>query len=197
MSPSRPKTTDRLIPASSKAMTAQDTARMSAFSATAIVGSATMKIREAMPEMNCPIIALTRSSTSVCLAIPRARALLSARPEVALGLGEQAVERRRHLERTTHHAGAVALQPVAVRRVPAAGHDDDEVVGAGGDRPRVLGEAVARPLARVDLDPRRASGATQLLGRNPRVLPQELAHRGLRPSQRVHRLGHHSPAPPD
>src|SRR2546427_322101 len=42
---------------------------MSAFSAAAIVGSDTMKIRVATPEMSCPIIALTRSSTSMCLAM--------------------------------------------------------------------------------------------------------------------------------
>ena len=46
-------------------MSAQDTARISAFSAAAIVGSDTMKIRVARPEMSCPIIALTRSSRSV------------------------------------------------------------------------------------------------------------------------------------
>src|SRR6266545_7385189 len=105
-------------------MSAQDTARMSAFRAAAIVGSDTMKIRVATPEMNCPIIALTRSSTSVCLAILRERALPSARPEVALGVGEQALEGRRQVDRATDDAGAVALQPVAVGRVTATGHDD-------------------------------------------------------------------------
>src|SRR5256712_13591768 len=59
-------------------MSAQETARMSAFSAAAIVGSDTMKIRAATPEMSCPIIALTRSSTSVCLAILRERAAIVA-----------------------------------------------------------------------------------------------------------------------
>src|SRR5713226_6420399 len=48
-------------------MSAHDTARMSAFSEAAMVGIDTMKIRVAMPVKNCPIIALTRSSTSVCL----------------------------------------------------------------------------------------------------------------------------------
>src|SRR5712691_9409041 len=60
-------------------MSAQETARMSAFSALAIVGSDTMKIRVATPEMSCPIIALTRSSTSVCLAISSGARALSHR----------------------------------------------------------------------------------------------------------------------
>src|SRR5207244_3683391 len=53
-------------------MSAHDTARMSAFSEAAMVGIDTMKIRVAMPVKNCPIIALTRSSTSVCLLIATA-----------------------------------------------------------------------------------------------------------------------------
>src|SRR5439155_3088540 len=50
-------------------MRAQETARMSAFRAAAMVGIETMKIRLATPEKNCPTMALTRSSTSVCLAM--------------------------------------------------------------------------------------------------------------------------------
>src|SRR6266851_5700817 len=38
----------------------------------------------------------------------------SARPEVALGLREQAVEPCRQLDRPPHHAGTVALEPVTV-----------------------------------------------------------------------------------
>src|SRR5919204_1875084 len=50
-------------------MRAQATARMSALSAVAMVGIETMKTRVATPERSCPVIALTRSSRSVCLAI--------------------------------------------------------------------------------------------------------------------------------
>ena len=57
-------------------------------------------------------------------------------------------------------AGAVARQPVAVGRMAAARHDDDDVVGAGGDRPRIERDAVAHDLARVDLEPRDAAGAS-------------------------------------
>src|SRR5262245_64763443 len=46
---------------------------MSAFNAAAMVGIETMKIRVAMPEMNCPIMALTSSSASVCLVMGRKR----------------------------------------------------------------------------------------------------------------------------
>src|SRR4029450_9117317 len=97
----------------------------------------------------------------------------SARPQVALGVGDQRLEARRHLDRAADNAGAVALQPVAVRWMAAAGDDGDEVVGAGGDRPRVQGEALARHLLRVDLDPRRAARSAKLVARDPRVLPEE------------------------
>src|SRR5512134_338349 len=127
-------------------MSAQETARMSASSAAATVGSDTMKIRVATPEMNCPVIALTRSSVSVRSVILRRRRP-SARPEGALGVREQILEGRRQLERAADDAGAVALQPVAVGRMPAAGHDDHEIVGAGGDRPGVERQALARHLA--------------------------------------------------
>jgi hypothetical protein len=60
-------------------MSAQETARMSVLSAAAIVGSETMKIRVATPEMNCPIIALTSSSASVRWGIRLARASLKTR----------------------------------------------------------------------------------------------------------------------
>src|SRR5215470_10382260 len=50
-------------------MSAQETASMSAWSAPAMVGIETMKMRVATPEKNCPTMALTRSSTSVCLAM--------------------------------------------------------------------------------------------------------------------------------
>src|SRR5262245_25223252 len=69
MSPSRPNTTERLIPASSYAISAHPMARMSAWSATAIVGSATMNVRDAKPVMNCPIIALARRRRSVVGAV--------------------------------------------------------------------------------------------------------------------------------
>ena len=46
-----------------------------------------------------------------------------ARAEIALGVGEQALEGRRQLDRAADDAGAVALQPVAVGRMAAAGHD--------------------------------------------------------------------------
>src|SRR5215470_15898082 len=52
MSPSRPKTTDRLMPASWYTMRAQEIAMMSVSSATASVGSATTKIRVATPVRN-------------------------------------------------------------------------------------------------------------------------------------------------
>src|SRR5262245_18598698 len=71
MSPMRPKTTDRLMPAIWYAMSAHAMAMMSASSATAIVGSATAKMREANPVMNCPIIALARRRRSVDGAVTR------------------------------------------------------------------------------------------------------------------------------
>src|SRR5882672_7662149 len=137
---------------------------MSAFSAVAMVGSDTTKIRVATPEMNCPMIALARSSLSVRVGIRWERARPSARSEIALGVGEQAVEGGRQLDGPADDAGAVALQPVAVGRMAPPGHDDHEVLRLGGDGPRVQGEALADHLARVDLDPRRTSGATQRLG---------------------------------
>src|SRR5215471_13990967 len=71
MSPMRPKTTDRLMPAIWYAMSAHAMAMMSASSATAIVGRATAKMREAKPVMNCPIIALARRRRSVDGAVTR------------------------------------------------------------------------------------------------------------------------------
>src|SRR5712664_2036492 len=95
------------------------------------------------------------------------------RAEVALRLRDQTLEGGGQLDPSPDHARAVALQPVAVGRVAAPGHDDHEVVGLGGDRPRVEGEALADHLARVDLDPRRASRSVQRLGGNPRMLPEK------------------------
>src|SRR5215813_3257995 len=106
-------------------MSAHDTARMSACSALAMVGSETANIRVATPEMNCPMIALARSSLSVRVGI-RGAGRPSVRTEIALGVGEQALEGRRQLDRPADDAGTVALQPVAVGRMPAAGDDDDE-----------------------------------------------------------------------
>src|SRR5438093_11809925 len=71
MSPSRPKTTERQILFFFKQKTAYEMARMSAWSALAMVGRDTMNTRVAKPEMNCPIMALTRSSTSVRAVIER------------------------------------------------------------------------------------------------------------------------------
>src|SRR5216684_450427 len=105
------------------------------------------------------------------------------RAEVALRLRDQTLEGGGQLDPSPDHARAVALQPVAVGRVAAPGHDDHEVVGLGGDRPRVEGEALADHLARVDLDPRRASRSVQRLGGNPRMLPEKLADRGLRAAE--------------
>src|SRR6266566_8182951 len=82
---------------------------------------------------------------------------LLARSQVALGVIEERLEARRQLDRAADDAGAVALKPVAVGRVATAGDDDHEVVGARGDRPRVERDALAHDLARVDLEPRRAS----------------------------------------
>src|SRR5689334_9018592 len=65
MSPMRPKTTERLIPASWYAITAHPMAMMSAPSVVASVGNATMKMRVAKPVMNWPIIALARRRRSV------------------------------------------------------------------------------------------------------------------------------------
>ena len=45
-------------------MSAHEMPMMSAWSVAAIVGSDTMKIREAKPERNCPMIALARRRTS-------------------------------------------------------------------------------------------------------------------------------------
>src|SRR5260370_41527220 len=74
----------------------------------------------------------------------------------------------------------------------AASHDDDEVVRVSGDRPWVLGEALAHDLARVDLDPRRTPRPAQLLDGDPRMLPQELADRWLGPAEPGHGPGDHS-----
>src|SRR5207245_6984607 len=76
--------------------------------------------------------------------------------------------------------------------MPATGHDDHEVVGAGGDRPRIQGEALTRHLARVDLDPRWASRAPELFCRDPRMLPEELTDRCLGPAEAAPGLGHHA-----
>src|SRR5215510_5684267 len=75
-------------------MSAHDTARMSAFNAVAIVGSDTMKMRVATPEMNCPTIALTRSSTSMCLATRRRREHCRTRLEVRAERPERAGPRQ-------------------------------------------------------------------------------------------------------
>src|SRR4030095_283068 len=116
----------------------------------------------------------------------------SARPQRAARGCEQRLEGRRHLDRAADDAGAVALQPVAVGRMAAAGDDDDEVVGARGDGPWVQGEALARHLLRGDLDPRRAAGPAEVVARNPRVLPEELADRTRGPAEPGHGLRHHA-----
>src|SRR5262252_1448241 len=67
---------------------------MSAFNAVAIVGSDTMKMRVATPEMNCPTIALTRSSTSMCLAMRRGREHCRTRVEVRAERPERAGPRQ-------------------------------------------------------------------------------------------------------
>src|SRR5690242_41677 len=169
-------------------MSAHETARMSACSAAAIVGSDTMNTRVATPEMNCPIMALASSSASV--RGPAVRVVIragdgscrSARTEVALGVAEQRVECGRRLDHPGHDAGTVALQPVAVGRMPATGDDHDEVVGAGRDRPRVEMDALAHHLAGVDLDPGRTAGPAQVLERNAGMLEEELADGRLRPA---------------
>src|SRR5215471_19378408 len=51
-------------------MRAQEMARMSAWSALAMVGSDTMNTRAPTPEMNWPIMALAKSSRSVCAVMP-------------------------------------------------------------------------------------------------------------------------------
>src|SRR6266446_3518676 len=117
---------------------------------------------------------------------------VSSRPEVALGLREQVVERVGRLDRPAHHARAVALEPITISWMSPARDDDDEVVGAGRDGPRVESEALAHELARVDLDPRRTARATEMLGRDLRVLPEELADRRLGPAEPGHGPGDHA-----
>src|SRR5262245_59241964 len=97
-----------------------------------------------------------------------------------------------HVDAAAHDTGTVTLEPVTVGWMAAAGHHHDEVVGAGGDRPRVEGQALPNHLARVDLDPGLASRATEVLDGDLRLLPQELADRLFGPAQAGHRPRDHS-----
>src|SRR5438874_6512720 len=147
-------------------MSAQETARMSASSAAAMVGIETMKIRVATPEKNCPMIALTRSSTSVCLVMLERSAAIVARARRAYHAGVIGIEFSTfsligRCERTGMFGIAIATSEMAVgsrcihvapgvgavvtqaSTNPRLGHLGLNLLCAGYPAPRVLEEIAA------------------------------------------------------